>query len=194
MSVQLRERRRTVPVVAAVALGVVALIAVLVSVSSRSNGTPVAATRLLKVSSEDFRYRGFPSTIHSGLFQVAFSNDEGFPFRHEMVIVQLQPGQSAQTVVADAKANGADSEDNYLHFGEILGRGHGSHARRLVRPAAGAVRPGVLADGAARWRGGPRARSPGDGRPVHRAVSDALKRGAKRPDERREQSVRDCRA
>jgi hypothetical protein len=119
MSVQTRERRGGTSRVLPVAVGVAALIAALVIVSYRSNDRPATSTRLIKVSSVNFRYHGFPKVIHPGLFQVAFTNQEGFPFRHEMVVVSLQPGQTAQTLAADAKADGTDSEDHYLHFGEI---------------------------------------------------------------------------
>jgi hypothetical protein len=119
MSVEMRERRGAVSRVLPVAVGVAALIAALVIVWPRPNAGPAAGTPLIKVSSVNFRYRGFPKVVRPGLFQVAFTNQEGFPFRHEMVVVSLQPGQSAQTLAADARANGADSEDHYLHFGEI---------------------------------------------------------------------------
>jgi hypothetical protein len=99
--------------------GLVIVLVVLVALSSRSRGKHVAAPRLYRVTSTDFRYHGFPSAISPGLFQVSFTNAEGFPFRHEMVVVALQPGQDAQTIVDDAKAMGADSEDDFLHFGEI---------------------------------------------------------------------------
>ncbi len=119
MSVEMRERRGAASRVIPAAVGVAALIAALVIVSFRPNDRPAAGTPLIKVSSVNFRYHGFPKVIHPGPFQVAFTNQEGFPFRHEMVVVSLQPGQTAQTLAADAKADGTDSEDHYLHFGEI---------------------------------------------------------------------------
>ena len=97
----------------------VVLLVILVALSSRSKGKHAPGPRLYRVSSTSFRYHGFPSTIGSGLFQVSFTNDEGFPFKHEMVVVALQPGQDAQTIVDDARLKGADSEDDFLHFGEI---------------------------------------------------------------------------
>jgi hypothetical protein len=118
MGVELHERRRTASRVIPVVVGVAAVIAALVIVSFRPNDRP-AGPGLVKVSAVDFRYHGFPRVIHPGPFQVAFTNQEGFPFRHEMVVVALQPGENAHTVAADAKANGPDSEDHYLHFGEI---------------------------------------------------------------------------
>jgi hypothetical protein len=119
MKVATRTRRGAASRVIPVAVGVAVLIAALVIVSFRPNDRSAAGPRLMKVSTVDFRYHGLPKVVHPGLFQVAFSNQEGFPFRHEMVVVSLQPGQTAETLAADAKANGTDSEDHYLHFGEI---------------------------------------------------------------------------
>lgn len=119
MSLEVREHRGIAARVVPVAIGVLVLIVSIVALWFRSGEAPPAGTPLLKVSSVNFRYHGFPKVIHPGLFQVAFSNQEGFPFRHEMVVVSLQPGQTAQTLTADAKADGTDSEDHYLHFGEI---------------------------------------------------------------------------
>jgi hypothetical protein len=62
------------------------------SFRSKSNDRPATGPRLMKVSSVNFRYHGFPKVIHPGLFHVAFTNQEGLPFRHEMVVVSLQPG------------------------------------------------------------------------------------------------------
>jgi hypothetical protein len=119
MSVETRERRGAASRVIPVAVGVAALVAALVIVSFRTSDRPAAGPRLVKVSAVNFRYHGFPKVMHKGLFQVAFTNQEGFPFRHELVVVSLQPGETVQTLSADAKANGPDSEDHYLHFGEI---------------------------------------------------------------------------
>jgi hypothetical protein len=94
-------------------------IVVLVGLSACSLDKQASRPRLYRVSATDFRYHGFPSSIGHGFFQVSFTNREGFPFRHEMVVVRVQPGQNAQSIVDDVKARGADSEDDWLHFGEI---------------------------------------------------------------------------
>lgn len=57
---------------------------------------------------------------------MAFSNDESFPFHHELVVVALQPGQTAQTIVEDARATGEESEGHFLGFGEIDGTATGA--------------------------------------------------------------------
>lgn len=126
MSLEVKERRGSAARVVPVAIGVLALIASVVVLSFRSGGAPAQGTRLFKVSSTDFRYHGFPRSIRPGLFQVAFTNEESFPFHHEMVIVALQPGQTAQTMVEDAKATGDESEAHYLAFGEIEGTATGA--------------------------------------------------------------------
>jgi hypothetical protein len=97
----------------------VILLVIVVALSARSRGRQAPHTRLFSVTATNFRYHGFSSTVRPGLFQVSFTNAEGFPFRHELVLVALQPGQNAQTIVDDAKAKGPDSEDDFLHFGEI---------------------------------------------------------------------------
>jgi hypothetical protein len=71
------------------------------------------------VSVQKFKYSGMPDSIKSGPVLVAFSNHESFPITHEMVVVGLPSGKSAQDVIAAAKATGDKSEDGWLHFGEI---------------------------------------------------------------------------
>ncbi|HZC98716.1 MAG TPA: hypothetical protein VFA46_00495 [Actinomycetes bacterium] len=71
------------------------------------------------VSVSKFKYSGMPDTIKSGPTLVAFSNHETFPIIHEMVVVGLPSGKSAQDVIDDAKQKGDKSEDDWLHFGEI---------------------------------------------------------------------------
>ena len=126
MSTEVRERRGSAARVLPVAIGVVALIVSVVIVSFRSGDAPAPGTPVYRVSSMDFRYHGLPRSIPPGLFQVAFSNQEGFPFHHEMVVVALQPGQTAQTLVEDAKETADQSEDHYLAFGEIEGTATGA--------------------------------------------------------------------
>jgi hypothetical protein len=126
MSTEVRERRGTAARVVPVVIGVLALIASIVIVSLRPAATPVPGPTVYRVSSQDFRYHGFPKSIRPGLFQVAFTNQESFPFHHEMVIVALQPGQTAHTLTEDARATGDESEGHYLGFGEIEGTATGA--------------------------------------------------------------------
>jgi hypothetical protein len=71
------------------------------------------------VGVQKFKYSGLPDSIKSGPVLIAFSNHETFPITHEMVVVGLPSGKSAQDVIADAKKKRDDSEDDWLHFGEI---------------------------------------------------------------------------
>jgi hypothetical protein len=75
--------------------------------------------KALQVGARQFRFHGMPGTVDPGMITIAFANRESFPFRHEMVLVSLQAGQSAGDIVAAAKKQGPDSEDLYLNFGEI---------------------------------------------------------------------------
>jgi hypothetical protein len=71
------------------------------------------------VGVQKFKYSGMPDSIKSGPVLIAFSNHEAFPITHEMVLVGLPSGKSAQDVIADAKKKADKSEDDWLHFGEI---------------------------------------------------------------------------
>jgi hypothetical protein len=74
---------------------------------------------LYDVFARGFRFHGLPSSLKSGAFAVAFSNREPFPITHEMILVSLPAGQSAQDVVRAAQAKGTGSEGAWLHWGEI---------------------------------------------------------------------------
>ena len=72
------------------------------------------------VSVSKFTYSGMPDTVPSDTpFRIVFSNKESFEITHEMVVIQIPDGKTLDDVINDAKANGPDSEDNWLHFGEI---------------------------------------------------------------------------
>jgi uncharacterized cupredoxin-like copper-binding protein len=71
------------------------------------------------VSVQKFKYSGMPDSVKGGPMLVAFSNHESFPIVHEMVLVSVPSGKSAQDVITDAKQKGDKSEDDWLHFGEI---------------------------------------------------------------------------
>jgi len=71
------------------------------------------------VSVTKFKYSGMPDSIKSAPALIGFSNHETYPITHEMVVVGLPSGKSAQDVIDDAKQKGDKSEDDWLHFGEI---------------------------------------------------------------------------
>ena len=85
--------------------------------SSSSGGG--AGLPTYNVSVQKFKYSGFPDSIKSGNMMVDFNNRETYPMTHEMVVVALPSGKSAQDVIAAAKKKGDSSEDEWLHFGEI---------------------------------------------------------------------------
>jgi hypothetical protein len=78
-----------------------------------------SSPRTYHVLADRFRYHGMPGRIESGTFQVAFSNREAFPFRHELVLVSLPVGDTADSVIKHAESEGADSEEDWLSWGEI---------------------------------------------------------------------------
>ena len=84
---------------------------------SRSGSSGVQHT--YSVSARRFQYQGLPTSIKSGLVALAFANREPFPITHELVVVSLPGGDSARDVAAAANAKGTDSEDEWLHWGEI---------------------------------------------------------------------------
>ncbi len=84
--------------------------------SSSSSG---AGLTTYNVSVQKFKYSGLPDSVKSGPMLLTFSNHEAFQITHEMVLVGLPAGKSAQEVIADAKQKGDKSEDDWLHFGEI---------------------------------------------------------------------------
>jgi hypothetical protein len=105
-------RWKVVPLVAMV---------VLVATACNNSSTNSSATPLTKVFVQKFRYHGMPTTLPSGLHQFLFQNEESFPITHEMIPVALPSGKTVQDVIADAKANGPKSEDDWLHIGGDFG-------------------------------------------------------------------------
>lgn len=114
------------------------------------------------VSVQKFKYSGMPDSIKSGPVLVAFSNHESFPITHEMVLVGVPSGKSAQDVIADAKAKGDKSEDDWLHFGEIADVNTGA-----TKAGVFSLPPGTYA--LACWQTGtPEGKS--EGGPVHLTI------------------------
>lgn len=103
-------------VAVASALAVVAILSV-----GCSKNTPSESTPLTQIFVQKFRFHGMPGTLSSGLHQFLFQNKESFPITHEMIPVALPSGKTAQDIIDDAKANGPDSEDDWLHIGGDFG-------------------------------------------------------------------------
>ncbi len=95
--------------------------AALVLLSTACSKSSESATPTTTVFVQKFRYNGMPTTLKSGIHQFLFENRESFPITHEMIPVALPPGKTAKDVQAAAKANGPDSEDEWLHIGGDFG-------------------------------------------------------------------------
>ncbi len=88
--------------------------------AASASAPEAAAAPTYQVSVSKFTYQGMPDTVPAGKpFTIAFTNKESFEITHELVVVALPSGKTLDDLVADAKAKGPDSEDDWLHFGEI---------------------------------------------------------------------------
>jgi len=120
MNRSVRVGRKAVVLVCALALG-----PALAGCAKGHTTTPAQAAdssggmTTYNVSVSKFKYSGMPDTVKSGPTLIAFSNHETFPITHEMVVVGLPSGKTAQDIINDAKQKGDKSEDDWLHFGEI---------------------------------------------------------------------------
>jgi hypothetical protein len=124
------ERRATVRTVppagsrvkhAAWQLVVVAAVFALVSTGCSKSSSSDSGTTLTTVFVQKFRFHGMPTTLPSGLHQLLFQNKESLPIAHEMIPVALPAGKTAQDIINDTKAKGADAEDDWLHIGGDFG-------------------------------------------------------------------------
>ena len=84
------------------------------SASAAAAGIPV-----YNVTVQNFTYHGMPSTVPANKpIVVSFTNKESFEIDHEFVVLQLPAGKTAQDVINDAKKNGPDAEDHWIHFAD----------------------------------------------------------------------------
>jgi hypothetical protein len=120
MNRSVRVGRKAVVLACALALGL-ALVGCAKghSTSATASANSSSGLTTYNVSVQKFKYSGMPDSIKTGPVLVAFSNHESFPITHEMVVVGVPSGKSAQDVINDAKQKGDKSEDDWLHFGEI---------------------------------------------------------------------------
>src|SRR5438270_804638 len=63
--------------------------------------------------------RSLANSFPPGNCVLNFTNRESLPITHELVLISLPSGKSAQDVISAARATGPASEDKWLHFGEI---------------------------------------------------------------------------
>ncbi len=100
---------------------VVLVVATAMTACSNSSSDSGSATPTATIFVQNFKYHGVPATVDSGIAEFLFQNQESFPITHEMIPIALPEGKTAQDVIDDAKANGADSEDDWLHIGGDFG-------------------------------------------------------------------------
>ncbi len=68
---------------------------------------------------QNFTYHGMPSSVPANKpIVVGFINKESFEIDHEYVVLRLPAGKTAQDVIADAKKNGPNAEDNWIHYAD----------------------------------------------------------------------------
>lgn len=104
------------------ALGLVSTACLTVSSGAAGNSGAVGGSSgATTVFVQKFRYHGMPASFSSGVHQFLFQNRESFAITHEMIPVALPAGKTASDVIADAKAKGPDSEDEWLHIGGDFG-------------------------------------------------------------------------
>jgi hypothetical protein len=96
----------------------VALVSVLALVASGCSKS-AATTPTYSVFVQKFRFNDMPASLPGGNLLINFSNKESDTITHEMVLIQLPSGKTKDDVIAAAKSGGTDSEDLWLHFGEI---------------------------------------------------------------------------
>jgi hypothetical protein len=100
---------------------VLALASTLIILATSCSGGGTNAPPAYSVFVQKFRYHNMPTSIPSGNLTLNFSNRENLEITHEMVVIALPSGKKAQDVIdaAKAEAKPGDSEDGWLHFGEI---------------------------------------------------------------------------
>src|SRR6266536_4646299 len=90
--------------------------------ASTSASVPAAASMPVvsyNVFVKNFTYHGMASTVPADKpIVVSFTNKESFEIDHEFVVLKLPAGKTAQDVINDAKKNGPDAEDHWIHFAD----------------------------------------------------------------------------
>ncbi len=111
--------RKLVPVLFCVSL--VAWAVSSCSNSSNSDSGTSGTTPTATIFVQNFKYNGVPANVSAGITEFLFQNHESFPITHEMIPIALPAGKTAQDVIDAAKADGAKSEDDWLHIGGDFG-------------------------------------------------------------------------
>jgi uncharacterized cupredoxin-like copper-binding protein len=119
-------------------VGVVVVALALAGCSKGQAASESSSLPVVKVSVQKFKYQGVPATLKAGEMIITFSNRESGAITHEMILLALPSGKTAQDISNDAKASakGADAEGDFLSFGEIADVDTGgTHAQVFSLPA-----------------------------------------------------------
>jgi hypothetical protein len=77
-----------------------------------------AGIPLYSVEARNFSFDAMPTAVPANRpFQVAFTNNETFQATHELVVLKLPAGKTAQDVVRDAKKQGVKAEKDWDQMG-----------------------------------------------------------------------------
>jgi hypothetical protein len=83
------------------------------SVQAAAPGIP-----LYSVEARNFTFDAMPSVVAANKqFQLSFTNNETFPVTHELIVLKLPAGKTAQDVVNDAKKKGLKAERDWTRVG-----------------------------------------------------------------------------
>ena len=100
------------------------------------------------MSVQNFTYHGMPSSCRrTSRSSSEFQNKESFEIDHEYVVLETTAGKTAQDVINDAKKNGPDAEDSWIHYadsGDPLPTNYGTAVTMVLAP--GTYVATVLAD------------------------------------------------
>jgi hypothetical protein len=91
------------------------------SANAAPSAQPEAAAGIpfYSVEARNFAFDAMPSVVPAGRpFQLAFTNNETFQTTHELVVLKLPAGKTAQDVINDAKKKGAKAEDDWIHVAD----------------------------------------------------------------------------
>jgi hypothetical protein len=84
------------------------------SVQAAAAGIPLYSTE-----ARNFAFDAMPSVVPADKpFQLSFTNNETFNTTHELVVLKLPAGKTAQDVVSDAKRKGIKAEGDWQRMGD----------------------------------------------------------------------------
>ena len=89
------------------------------NVAPQAQPQAAAGIPFYSVEARNFAFDAMPSVVPANRpVQLAFTNNETFPTTHELVVLKLPPGKTAQDVVDDAKRRGVKAEADWTKVGD----------------------------------------------------------------------------